>query len=248
MSKVTFDVSGSDPKDALARDFEQVKPGIWDAKVAVCEATWAKGDDSKPDKKRPQIKVAYQITDETAVSPENKKAVGCQVFEYIAIGPNPNATDQEWKLDQFLQAFGFATEKKRKGAFETEAVVGKPCRVRTRAGKDQADAYRADFAAVMPAGDSDLGDDDLGDDALDADDGLGDDALGGDEDGLGDDDGAEEPYTEESLGAMPNKELVQLAKSDEFGVDVSALKGSAAEKKEQLIALMLATLDEDPFA
>ena len=138
MPVVKFDVSGTDP-DA-AKSYEQPKPGVYRAKVHEVTLGYSKGENGKPDKSRPRLEVIYEITD--------KKYKGARLWEYISFGET-----SQWKMDQFLQAFGIATKKKRTGSFKTEAIVGEACKLRIKAGKNLEGEYRGEVGAVLPMAD-----------------------------------------------------------------------------------------------
>lgn len=133
MAKVKFDVSGSDPDEAVGGNFEPPKPGVYKCKVFDVNSGFKKGDDGKPDKSAPRLEVVYEVQD--------KAYKGSRLFDYISFGES-----SQWKLDQFLQAFGLATKKKRKGTFDTDDVKGELCKVRVKA-----DTYNGEYSAKVGA-------------------------------------------------------------------------------------------------
>lgn len=140
MPVVKFDVSGTDPEKA--KEFEQPKPGVYRAKVHEINMGYSKdAKTSKPDKTRPRMEVIFEIQD--------KAYKGTRLWDYVSF-----SEAAEWKLDQFLQAFGVATAKKRTGSFKTETIVGELCKVRVKADKDQEGNYRAKVAAILPLGEA----------------------------------------------------------------------------------------------
>lgn len=238
MPVIEFDVSSSDPEAAVAGTFESPKPGIYPALVKSMTPGFSKGKDGNEDKNRPRIEVIFQVT-----GPQFK---GSQLWYYLTFGESAL-----WKLDQFLQVFGIATKNRRKGKFDTNKIVNKPCKVRVRAGKDLDGNYRGEVAAVLPPGDdTPTGADDDTEDIFgtsetttDGDEPPDDQAIaeeepsaesGDDDDDMIIDDTEEDtsaPLTEEDLKAMTPPEVAEVAK--EFEIPV---KG---KKKSQVIAEIL---------
>lgn len=232
MAVVKFDVSKTDPKDALAGGGEQAKPGVYKAKV-VSLVPGHKQTDGKPDKSQPRLEVQVQIMKGRKPS---KFAI---LYDYIAF-----SEASQWKLDQFLQTFGLASTKKRKGQFKTESIVGKEFRLRVK-GDTYEGEYKAKVGAYMPLDededDDEFDDDDeleeddeeeIDDDDLDDDDEEDDDENDDDDDDDGDEEDGE--YTEEGLGEMSLSELKEVAA--EFEVK--------ARGKAKLIAAILEAQEE----
>lgn len=151
MARIKFDVSGSDPDKAAGGSFEQPKPGVYKFKVHEIVLGYKKDDNGKPDKSQPRLEVTAECLD--------KRYKGARLYDYIGF-----TESVQWKMDQFLQAFGIADKKKRKGSFDTDTIVGEPCLIRVK-GETYNDEYRAKVGAWLPARDDDDEDDaDLEDD------------------------------------------------------------------------------------
>lgn len=138
MPKIKFDVTGSDPVKAT-QGFEPPKPGVYTAKVAEINPGFSKGEDGKPDQNKPRLEVIYHITD--------SRYPNAPLWDYLTFGEG----FPKQKMDQFLQAVGVATAKKRKGVLDTDLVIGKLVKVRVRGGTNQNDEYKATVGGVMPA-------------------------------------------------------------------------------------------------
>jgi len=114
MPVVKYDVSGSDPADASTRkEYPKPRPGIYTARVRSIIV------EDPPDKDR-RIVAELEITD------------GDFKGWYRKVYINLVSEAAVWKLDQFLQAFGIATEKKRKGQFNTDTLLGKLCKIQVK--------------------------------------------------------------------------------------------------------------------
>jgi hypothetical protein len=155
MAKIKWDVSSSDPEQAT-RNFEPPVPGMYVAKVAECKLGYKKVDGVE-DKKQPRLEVTYEIVSGVG----GKKHAGAHVWDYLSY-----SEAAAFRMDQFLQAVGVATKKKRKGTLDTEEITGLPVRLRVK-GDTFNDAYQAKVGGVFQASDEDLDelDDELGDDA-----------------------------------------------------------------------------------
>lgn len=145
MTKVKFDLTGSNADEARnLGNMESPRPGVYRCKVKEINPGFSKDSNGKPDQNRPRIEVIFEVQDAAYK--------GANLWYYLTLG----ATDSDFpvkKYDQFLQAFGIATSRKRKGEWDTDKVVGKYCLVRVRAGKNLNDEYKADVGSVMPDGD-----------------------------------------------------------------------------------------------
>jgi hypothetical protein len=137
MSKIKYDLTDSDPDAALEGAFEDPKPGVYQCKVVEMNPGYSKDDNGKPDKSRPRVEAVLEVQD--------PKYKGARLWTYLTFGKGFPAQ----KLDQFLQAFGIASKSKRKGEFDTDAIVDQFCKVRVRAGKRQDGSYRAEVGAVF---------------------------------------------------------------------------------------------------
>lgn len=198
MAKIKFDVSGSDPEKAVSRDFEPPRPGVHLVKVEEINPGFSKGDDGKPDKTRPRLEIVARV--------EDGVSKGAPLWDYLSF-----SEASQWKLDQFLQVFGIATAKKRKGEFDTDTIIGEVAKVRVKADSGS-EEYRPKVTAWMVAEGDGLEGDGDGDELdlpSDDDDPFGgdddetatDEAEGGDDDIWGDDDegGEEEEEAQEPL-------------------------------------------------
>jgi hypothetical protein len=108
-----------------------------------------KGADGKPDKSNPRLEVQAQI-----LKKNGKPDKYALLYDYIAF-----TEASEWKLDQFLQCFGIATEKKRKGSFDTAKIVGQKFTVRVKADTYEGE-YRGKLGAYIPLVEDDEADED----------------------------------------------------------------------------------------
>lgn len=145
MTKVRWDVSDSDAEEAVkVRSFDSPKPGMYVAVITECDVAGSGGD---PDK--PMLRVVYEIQD--ADKKGNKQFEGAQLWYYVLLPGHPSYDGFPMqKTDQFLQANGVATKRKRKGALETDEIVGVENVVQVRAGKNQDGDYRGEVANVLP--------------------------------------------------------------------------------------------------
>lgn len=142
MTKIKFDLTGSDPDKAkLLGNTEQPRPGVYRCKVTEVNPGFSKDNNGKPDQSRPRVEVVFEVQDAAYK--------GASLWYYLTYGEGFPIQKQ----DQFLQAFGIASSRKRKGEWDTDKVVGKYCLVRVKAGKNLSDEYKADVSAVMPDGD-----------------------------------------------------------------------------------------------
>jgi len=129
MAKLKYDVSGSDPEKAKGGGaFVPPQPGVYKAKINEIDQTESKAGN-------PMLKVTSKVTD--------KKFNGALLFDYIVLNEA-----SEWKLDQFLQAMGIATTKKRKGSVDLDELIGKGFKVRVK-GETYNDEYQARVGAYL---------------------------------------------------------------------------------------------------
>lgn len=139
MPVIKFDVSGSDPEKARSGG-EPPKPGIYVAKVVELKVGNKKGEAPTDENKRLEIRADIAIG----------KHKGYPLYDYIKFDE-----PSQWKMDQFLQAVGVASDSKRKGQFKTEEIIGMPVRVRVKA--DTVDGeYRPKTGAWIAGEDEDL--------------------------------------------------------------------------------------------
>lgn len=149
MTIIKFDVSDSDPEKAQASG-KPPKPGIYKAKVKECKEGFAKGENGKPDKEKRRIEVIFTISE--------GKHKGFPLYDYISFGEA-----SKWKLDQFLQALGFADTKKRKGQFDTTKVIGMEVQLRVKNELYNGDDT-AKIGAILPPVADDDDEDEIEDD------------------------------------------------------------------------------------
>ncbi len=216
MPKIKFDVSGSDPNKAI-QDSEPPKPGVYRCKVDEINAGFTKGEDGKPDKTRPRLEVIYRIT--------VGKSKGAPLWDYVSF-----SEAAQWKLDQFLQAMGIATAKKRKGEFDTAKLIGKVVKVRVVKDPNSED-YRPKVKGVFAPGEDDEDEDGADEEEVDED----------DEEEEDDEDDTEDEDDEES-SVDPDHPMMKLGAE----ADAGGRPGKAAEKKLKTAAAE-ADLDPDEY-
>lgn len=220
MAKIKFDVTSSDPDKAGGANFEDPKPGVYRAKVKEVNQTYAKNRDTgKPDKDRPMLEVVFAF----------EEAKYGNIWDYITF-----TEASAWKMDQFLQAFGVASSKKRKGTFDTDDIVGSSCKLRVKADSYNGE-YRARVGAVIPL----LEDDDLVDDDEEYDEPEEDDYDEDEEEELEEDDDEEDEEEEESgYDDMSIKALK---------AELQARELKTTGKREALIERLVEDDEEMPF-
>lgn len=131
MAKVTFDVSSQDPAKSAGGDFKVPKPSVYTVVLKEVKVT-------KPDGKDRRLEIVSEI--------KSGEFKGSRFWDYISLENEA----VEWKLDQFLQAVGIATGKKRKGSFDTDDIQGETIRVRSKHETYNGEV-RAKVAAFLPA-------------------------------------------------------------------------------------------------
>lgn len=144
MTKVRWDVTESDAEEAAkVRSFDSPKPGMYLLVITECEASGSGGD---PDK--PMLRVVLEIED--ADKKSNEQFIGGNMWYYPLLPGHPSYDGFPMqKTDQFLQAAGVATKRKRKGSLDTDDVVGVELVGQVRAGKNQDGDYRGEIANVL---------------------------------------------------------------------------------------------------
>lgn len=147
MAKIKFDVSASDP-DKAVRGGLSPKPGLYVGKVAEINEKNSRGDDGQPDPDRPMLEVVYEVVD--ADKKPNKKFVGSRLWSYLMLPGHPSYEQTVWKMDQFVQAIGLASKRKRKGTLDTDAILDTLVEMNVRAGTNQNGDYRGEIASVLP--------------------------------------------------------------------------------------------------
>lgn len=224
MAKVKFDVSGTDPTENAGKIFEDPIPGVYKAKVQACTSGFSKGDDGKPDRSRPRLEVVYEITD----GKDNGKFRGSRVWDYVVF-----TEASQWRLDQFLLAMGISNNKKRKGEFDTDDIVGMPVKLRIAADQGTSVAagdYRPRVKTVLMGEDSDI--EDEGDvEELEEDEVVADEEI---EDEADEVEADSEGYTEDALSELKITDLGKIL-TDEF--DVS--REDMPKGKDPKIAMIL---------
>ena len=143
--KLKYDVTASDAGKATGSNFEKPTPGVYDARIDEITQKQSKSGN-------PMLEVVVEIT--------GPKFVGSKVWDYIVLNEN-----SLWKLDQFLQAFGIASTKKRKGTVDTDELLGETVKVRIK-GETYNDEYSARLGAYMMSSDDDDDADDDSDDDI----------------------------------------------------------------------------------
>jgi len=188
----------------------------------------------------PILEVKFEITD--ADKAKNKQFAGSHLWWYAMLPGHDSWDDTAWKLDQFLQALGVATKKKRKGSFDPDKHVGEELLINVRPGKNRDGDYKGEVGAVLQydedewaSGDDDDDDDEpeYDEDEVDAsDDDDDDDGDEGDEEEDEDEEGEEEE--DEEAGEYDDMTLSALRKeARERGLKPAGLdKGDLIEMLE----------------
>ena len=156
MPTLDFNVSNTDP--GAGRGGKQAPPGLYKAEIHEINHRTNRGEGKGDD-----LEVIYRILKENGdeVDPEYNR-----IWDYV--GLENEAT--EWKLAQFLEAIGVASEDNRKGSFDPEEHTikfngsdtgrTKGTRVMLRV---KSDTYRgearAKVAAALPLSNDDVEDD-----------------------------------------------------------------------------------------
>jgi hypothetical protein len=213
--RVKVDVSGVDPADAKR---EPPKPGVYRAVVDSLVSR-------KPEGKQQRLEVVMKIT-----GGGDKKYHGAKIYDYINL-ENENVA---WKLDQFLQAFGVTSTKKRKATFDTDDLVGESCKIRVRGGTNQNDEYRAEMAAYLEAdeedddeeGEEEDGEEEAGEESDDEDEGEGEEEEGEE----AEDDGYDELSTADIKAELKERGLKTLGVRSAL---LERLRENDAESEEE---------------
>jgi hypothetical protein len=227
---VKFDVSKSDPAKATA-SFEPPPPGVYKAKITECAVT-------KPSGKDRRIEVVLEAVKNTG---KKKVANGQKWWEYI----NLESEAAVWKLDQFLQAFGLANGKKRKGSFDPEDLVGELCLVRCATetdNKEDPPTKRSRCKAILALDAEDESDDESDDDDDDSSDDDDDDSADDDDDDE-DSDSSDDSEEEEEDAEAQNYDDMSLS---ELKAECKE-RGLKAEGSRSVITKRLQKSDEQPF-
>ena len=150
---IKFDVSGQDPSESASNFAEPPQPGVYMVKIIEAKPGYPRNDEAR---EKPRLEIVAEVI---KAKGDKKKHNGARLYDYIGFAEN-----QLWKLDQFLQAMGLATAKKRKGSFDPDKLVGKTVKVRV-----SADSYEGQYQArlksyLLTSDDGEEMDDDLDDD------------------------------------------------------------------------------------
>lgn len=223
MPKIKYDVSGSDPEAAIKGRGDSPKPGMYVAKVKTVEAVFARDKATgKPDKDRPQLQIIFEV--KKADKSKNQKYKGAQLYFYLPTPANETFENQVWKVDQFLQAIGLASKKKRKATLDTDDLIGKIVVLQVRSGKNLEGDYRGEIGRVLAYDKESFGqateDEDDSDDSEETDD----DELEDFDDEDSDEDADEDEEDEESpdYSEMSLKDL--RAEAKERDIDTAGMK------------------------
>jgi len=248
-------------KDAVEQaekfgDFEKIKPGTYRMVVAEINAGHSKGDDGKPDKKRPRLEFVLKPFSEDREGKVKFKANYGQLWDYCRLDEDV----QEAKRAQWAIALGATPNRQGNVSLSIEnepdkpgTDIGKHVIARVKAGENQEGDYKPEIANVWPVKAGAEGDeafDEEGeDDAEEEDEGEEEDSANpfGDEDEAEDD----ELLTADSLEAMDLKELGGIA--GEFDLDPKehivrnrAKKVDSAKTKKALIDAILEAQGAEP--
>jgi hypothetical protein len=218
--KLKFDVSGSDPAKATGSNFEPPPAGTYNCRIdETTMGTTRKGDQ--------MITAVYEITD--------GQHKGKKLWDRIVL-----TKAAEWKLDQFLQALGIASSRKRKGVLDLEEIVGERITVKVKQGEYNGNPT-AEVDRVSAAADSDDLDEDEDeedyDEDLDEDDDLDEDV---------DDDLEEEEEEDEEQSATDSDDDYESMSLAELRAELKERELNAKGAKPSLIA-RLRENDEEVF-
>lgn len=221
MAKLKFDVSGSDPEKATGSSFDPCKPGVYQAVIDDYDLGVAKSSGNE------MLTLTYKV-----ITPGSEKSK--KLWDRIVL------TDKAaWKMDQFLQAVGKATKKKRKGTLDLDDLIGETLTVNVRQGEYNGDPT-AEVARVSAPADEDDLDEDLEDEDLE------DEELEDEDEDLEDeeeDDEEEEDEDEDDEELEDEYEDMSVA---ELRKELKDRELKAAGAKPSLIARLRAD-DEEPF-
>lgn len=171
MGVIKFDVTDVDPDEAKGRPVP--RPGVYRAKIKECTHESPEGKDER-------LKIVVEIS--------TGPSKGYPMYEYI----NLESEGTKWKLDQFLQALGLASDKKRTGQFDPAKLKGKALQVRVKH-ETYNDEVRGRVGSFLPLADDKDEDPDADEDDQDPDDTV-------DEDGTNDEGGGDEDETKDEGG------------------------------------------------
>ena len=217
MVKIKYDVSDSDPTRASAGPRELAPTGIHGARLIECN--YREPGKDKAEGKDPDLECIYEFEDNYA-----------PVWDYVGLGERA-----KWKLDQFLQAMGVASEDRRKGEFDTKDLISRKVQLRITRGQDLEGNYRPNVGGVyMPEDGERLGPtvpEDTWDDEDDED---------ADEDGP--------LFSNEEIAEANGKRLREMVKeAQEAGYDINVPSGSKVGDVRNLLidAMADGSGDED---
>lgn len=216
MAKVKYDYTDVD-ESQVGYDGEDPKPGIYQAKVSTAEMGQSKAGN-------PMVTVTIDIT--------QGEYKGWRGWHYLVM-----TEESAWKVKEFTDAVGLTKPGKKKGTWDTDDAVGKPCRIKVRREMYEGEAQAKIRSVLAPKGDADEDDEPEGADEEPAGDEAEPDEPEGDEpegdEPEGDEDEAKEARRE-ALGEMNRAALKkELAKTD------SELKVTTKVTDEQILEAIL---------
>ena len=242
---IKFDVSGQDPSESSSNYAEAPQPGVYHVKLVEVKPGYPRNDENR---ERPRLEIVAEVCKAKGAKSKHN---GARLWDYIGFAEN-----QAWKLDQFLQSVGVATNKKRSGSFDPDKLVGKIVQVRVAA-----DTYEGQYTARLKSylldvqsededddldedDDFDVEDDDLEEDDLDEDEDEDEDEdLDDDDDEDEDDEDEDGPVSMSDLKSMDLAELKALGKSygmKRFPKAKAAMVKAVSEAQDDYF-------EEDPF-
>lgn len=222
MPKIKFDVSSTDY--GSAKDFESAPPGVYQAKIESCKPHKKKGE-----RVATSLEVVYRPK-KTRDGGKLEQNYG-NIWDYIGLSES-----SEWKYAQFLEAIGVATEKKRKGEFNTDKAEGVTVLIRVKADKDQDGNYKPKVASVFPlpeSSDEDDEDEELEDEEMEGEDSEDSDEESEDEDDEDADDEDEEDDDEDEEDEEDDEEEESEEDEEELPYDEWELADLRAEVVER---------------
>lgn len=141
---IRWDVSDSDPDAAAGGGgFESPRPGQYVFKIDDLSKKGSGGDASKP-----MLEVILKV--EEPEKEDNARFVGSRIWYYVLLPGHPSYEGFPLqKADNFWQAVGAASKRKRKGSINTDDLLGlQVCGV-VRAGKNLDGEYRGEIASLF---------------------------------------------------------------------------------------------------
>lgn len=252
-------------KDAVEQaekfgDFEKIKPGTYRMVVAEINDGFTKGDDGKPDKKKPRVEFVVKPFSEDREGKKPFTTPYGQLWDYCRL----DLESQEAKRAQWAIALGGKPNAKGQVNFSIETDpdkpgtdIGKHVIVRVKSGENLEGDYKPEVANVWPVK---VGDElDEAEEEVEEEEEVEDEGDEEDSDSpFGEDDEDDELLTREALDDMELKELGTLA--GEFDLNpkehIVKVKGkmNPSKTKKKLIDAILEAQgaegdedEEDPF-